>query len=151
MREHIRMSKAEVHAFLDEQRTLVVASLGRSGLPHLAPMWFAVLDGDIVFCTDRNSQKIVNLRREPRMSALVESGEEYGDLRGVHMEGTAEVSDDPAVIARVVNAVVARNIGPLDESGREGMRHAMSKRVAVLFRPTKVVSWDHRKIALATT
>jgi PPOX class probable F420-dependent enzyme len=145
MREHIRMSPTEVDAFLDEQRTLVVASIGRSGMPHLAPMWFAVLDGDIVFCTDRKSQKIVNLRREPRMSVLVESGESYGKLRGVFMEGVAEFTDD---LARVVDAVVARNIGPVEDN--DAMRHAMAKRVAVTFRPHKVVSWDHSKMFQAT-
>ena len=150
-RDRVKMSQAEIDAFLAEQRTMVVASIGKSGVPHLAPMWFAVLDGQIVFCTDRSSQKIVNLRREPRMSALVEAGEGYGELRGVFMEGVAEVSAEPAEIARVVDAVVARNIGPLDEDGSEGMRRAMAKRVAVTFRPDRVASWDHRKISVATT
>jgi PPOX class probable F420-dependent enzyme len=140
------MSPAEVAAFLDEEKTLIVATLGRNGMPHLAPMWFARLDGHIVFCTDRNSQKIVNLHRDPRMSALAEAGESYDQLRGVHMEGLAEFTDD---IERVVDAVVERNIGPLDGDGVAAVRHAMTKRVAVIFRPTKVVSWDHRKTSLA--
>lgn len=143
MREHIKMSPAEVDAFLAEQKTLVVASIGRSGVPHLAPMWFAVLDGAIVFCTDRKSQKIANLRREPRMSVLVEDGETYGELRGVFMEGVAEFTPD---VVRVVDAVVARNIGPVDDA--VALRRAMAKRVAVIFRPDKVVSWDHRKMAM---
>jgi long-chain acyl-CoA synthetase len=149
-RDRVKMSKAEVDDFLLEQRTLVVASIGKSGVPHLAPMWFAVLDGEIVFCTDRHSQKIVNLRREPRMSALVETGETYGELRGVFLEGVAEVSDDPADLARVVDAVVARYVGPLDDDeSREGLRRAMAKRVAVVFRPSRVSSWDHRKVSTA--
>ncbi|GLZ31784.1 PPOX class F420-dependent enzyme [Lentzea sp. NBRC 105346] len=145
MRDHIRMTPAEVHAFLSAQRTLIVGSVGLSGVPHLAPMWFAFLDGNIVFCTDRKSQKIANLRREPRMSVLAEAGETYGELRGVFMEGVAEFTDD---VPRVVDAVVARNIGPVEESGQ--LRRAMAKRVAVIFRPSKVASWDHRKMLVPT-
>ncbi|MFD5826437.1 pyridoxamine 5'-phosphate oxidase family protein [Lentzea sp. NPDC060358] len=143
MRDLIKMSPAETGAFLREQRTLVVATIGRTGLPHLAPMWFAFLGGDIVFCTDRKSQKIVNLRRDPRCSVLAEAGETYDQLRGVHMEGVTEFTD----LGPVVDAVVARNFGEVgeDETAREALRKAMSRRVAVLFRPTRTASWDHRK------
>lgn len=139
------MTPAEVDAFLDGQKTLIVATIGRSGLPHLAPMWFAVLDGEIVFCTDRKSQKIVNLQRDPRCSVLAEAGETYDQLRGVHMEGVAEFTPD---LGRVVDAVVARNFGEVGDSDaeREALRKAMSRRVAVIFRPTRTASWDHRKL-----
>ncbi|SDG64644.1 PPOX class probable F420-dependent enzyme [Lentzea fradiae] len=147
MRDLIRMTGTEVEAFLNEQKTLVVATIGRAGLPHLAPMWFAFLHGDIVFCTDRKSQKVVNLRRDPRCSVLAEAGETYGELRGVHMEGVGEFTD----LGPVVDAVVARNFGEVgdDETAREALRKAMSRRVAVLFRPTRTASWDHRKGAIS--
>ncbi|MCP2196430.1 pyridoxamine 5'-phosphate oxidase family protein [Lentzea flava] len=150
MREQIRMTAAEVETFLDEQKTLIVATIGRTGLPHLAPMWFAVLDGEIVFCTDRKSQKIVNLRRDPRCSVLAEAGETYDQLRGVHMEGVTEFTPD---IGRVVDAVVARNFGEVgdNEEAREAMKKAMSRRVAVIFRPTRTASWDHRKLMSGVT
>lgn len=137
------MTDAEVEKFLHEQKTLVVATIGRTGLPHLAPMWFAFLDGRIVFCSDRKSQKIVNLRRDPRCSVLAEAGETYDQLRGVHMEGEAEFTD----LGPVVDAVVARNFGEVgdDETAREALRKAMARRAAVIFRPTRTVSWDHRK------
>jgi PPOX class probable F420-dependent enzyme len=144
------MTDAEVEAFLGEQKTLIVATIGRNGLPHLAPMWFAVLDGDIVFCTDRKSQKIVNLQRDPRCSVLAEAGETYDQLRGVHMEGVAEFTPD---LGRVVDAVVARNFGEVgdDVTAREALRKAMARRVAVIFRPTRTASWDHRKTMSGAT
>ncbi|MFD9697688.1 pyridoxamine 5'-phosphate oxidase family protein [Lentzea sp. NPDC059081] len=149
MRDAIRMTAAEVEAFLGEQKTLIVATIGRSGLPHLAPMWFAFVGGELVFCTDRKSQKIVNLRRDPRCSVLAEAGETYDQLRGVHMEGVTEFTD----LGPVVDAVVARNLGEVgdDETAREAMRKAMSRRVAVLFRPTRTASWDHRKTMSGAT
>ncbi|SFR04805.1 PPOX class probable F420-dependent enzyme [Lentzea waywayandensis] len=150
MRDAIRMSAAEVEAFLGEQKTLIVATIGRNGLPHLAPMWFAWVDGELVFCTDRKSQKIVNLQRDPRCSVLAEAGETYDQLRGVHMEGVTEFTPD---LGRVVDAVVARNFGEVgsDPDAREALRKAMSRRVAVIFRPTKTASWDHRKTMSGAT
>jgi PPOX class probable F420-dependent enzyme len=149
VRDLIKMTPAEIETFLGEQKTLIVATIGRSGLPHLAPMWFAVLDGEIVFCTDRKSQKIVNLQRDPRCSVLAEAGETYDQLRGVHMEGVTEFTD----LGPVVDAVVARNFGEVgdDETARDAMRKAMSRRAAVIFRPTKTASWDHRKTMSGAT
>ncbi|MFI6095923.1 pyridoxamine 5'-phosphate oxidase family protein [Lentzea sp. NPDC051213] len=149
MRDLIKMTPAEIETFLDGQKTLIVATIGRTGLPHLAPMWFAVLDGEIVFCTDRKSQKIVNLRRDPRCSVLAEAGETYDQLRGVHMEGVTEFTD----LAPVVDAVVARNFGEVgdDDAAREALRKAMSRRVAVIFRPHRTASWDHRKTMSGVT
>lgn len=150
MRDAIKMSAEEVEAFLGEQKTLIVATIGRTGLPHLAPMWFAWVDGELVFCTDRKSQKIVNLQRDPRCSVLAEAGETYDQLRGVHMEGVTEFTPD---LGRVVDAVVARNFGEVgaDPEAREALRKAMSRRVAVIFRPTKTASWDHRKTMSGVT
>ncbi|MFS8097086.1 pyridoxamine 5'-phosphate oxidase family protein [Lentzea alba] len=149
MRDLIKMNAAEIEAFLDGQKTLIVATIGRNGLPHVAPMWFAWLDGEIVFCTDRKSQKIVNLQRDPRCSVLAEAGETYDQLRGVHMEGVTEFTD----LGPVVDAVVARNFGEVgdDETAREALRKAMARRVAVIFRPTKIASWDHRKTMSGAT
>ncbi|GGM74170.1 PPOX class F420-dependent enzyme [Lentzea pudingi] len=143
MRDAIKMSADEVETFLAGQKTLIVATIGRNGLPHLAPMWFAWVDGELVFCTDRKSQKIVNLQRDPRCSVLAEAGESYDQLRGVHMEGVTEFTD----LGPVVDAVVERNFGEVgdDPQAREALRKAMSRRVAVIFRPTKTASWDHRK------
>ncbi|MDX3660246.1 pyridoxamine 5'-phosphate oxidase family protein [Streptomyces sp. ID05-26A] len=143
MRDAIKMSADEVETFLAGQKTLIVATIGRNGLPHLAPMWFAWVDGELVFCTDRKSQKILNLQRDPRCSVLAEAGESYDQLRGVHMEGVTEFTD----LGPVVDAVVERNFGEVgdDPQAREALRKAMSRRVAVIFRPTKTASWDHRK------
>jgi PPOX class probable F420-dependent enzyme len=150
LRDLIRMTPDEVETFLDGQKTLIVATIGRTGLPHLAPMWFAVLDGEIVFCTDRKSQKIVNLQRDPRCSVLAEAGETYDQLRGVHMEGVTEFTPD---LGRVVDAVVARNFGEVgdNDEARQAMKKAMSRRVAVIFRPTRTASWDHRKLMSGVT
>ncbi|MBP2473073.1 PPOX class probable F420-dependent enzyme [Crossiella equi] len=146
-RDQITMSPQEVDDFLADQRTLVVASLGPTGHPHVVPMWFTVLDGEIVFWTYASSQKVVNLRRDPRLSCLVEAGDSYEQLRGVSMEGTAEIVADPDGVLRVGAAIAARYGGaPLDEAAVEGIRRHAAKRVAVVFHRARISSWDHRKL-----
>ena len=148
-RAEIAMSAAEIDAFLREERTVVVASNGVSGHPHVVPMWFALRDGRIEFWTYRKSQKVLNLRRDPRVSCLVEAGEEYGELCGVLVEGTAEIIDDPDEVLRIGAAVAEHSIGPLDDAARAGLRHTGAKRVGVIVHPTRVTSWDHRKLGAA--
>jgi PPOX class probable F420-dependent enzyme len=147
-RDQIRMTDDEVRAFLDEQKTLQVASINRDGTPHLVAMWYGVLDGgDVAFWTYGKSQKVLNLRRDPRLTCLVEDGEKYEELRGASITGTGVVSQDPEAVMRVGEAVYVRyNDGPLNDAAREGIKYAGAKRVAVTVRPDKVVSWDHRKL-----
>ncbi|MGH3734101.1 MAG: pyridoxamine 5'-phosphate oxidase family protein [Micromonosporaceae bacterium] len=149
-REQTRMSAGEVEAFIAERKTLMVASLDRDGAPHLVPMWFAVRDGEIVFWTYRRSQKVLNLRRDPRLSCLVEAGESYGELRGVSMRGTATIVDDPDAVRRMGETIVLRYAGPLDDAARQAVAAAVAarapKRVGVIFRPDHTATWDHRKL-----
>jgi PPOX class probable F420-dependent enzyme len=146
-RDQIMMSDAEVEAFLREERTLIVASHGAGGHPHLVAMWFALVDGKLAFWTYRTSQKVLNLRRDPRLSCLVEAGESYPELRGVSVEGTAEIVEDPGRVLGIGTAVAERFAGgPLDEDTRAGVRRSGAKRVGVIVHPTRTLSWDHRKL-----
>ena len=91
-RGQIVMSDDEVPEFLHQQRSSTVATYGPQGQIHLVGMWYAVMDGQIWFETKRKAQKVVNLRRDPRMSFLVETGHTYDQLRGVAIEGRASSS-----------------------------------------------------------
>src|SRR5207344_3537077 len=95
-RDQITMAADEIEGYLDAQRTLQVASINADGTPHLVAMWYARHDGDIAFWTYGKSQKIVNLRRDPRLTVLVATGEVYEQLKGVSIQGQAELIEDPA-------------------------------------------------------
>lgn len=145
------MSPEEVTAFVAERRTLMVASIGADGVPHLVPMWFALLDGEIGFWTYRSSQKVVNLRRDPRLTCLLEAGEEYHELRGVSMQGTAKILENPPEVRRIGEAIAARNLPAIpdaaaQEAVRAGVEAQAPKRVGILFHPYQTASWDHRKL-----
>lgn len=142
-RDAIRMSDAEVAAFLAEPRTLNVATVGPDGSIHLVSMWYLMQGACPVFTTYGKSQKVANLRRDPRLSALVEAGDDYGNLRGVELIGRAELVEDPGEVLTLV-----RDIGA--HYGRRGAgqdpARAAAKRVGVRLIPQRVISWDHAKI-----
>ena len=149
-RNEITLSDAELRDFLARSRTIILTSNGRDGVPHPMPMFFGIEpDGAIVMTTYTKSQKILNLRRDPRVSLLVEDGEAYSELRGAVLYGTAELVDDTDIVAGFLAAVAAHNGDPSDESEEAlaGRRYMASKRTGVRVRPERVVSWDHGKLA----
>jgi PPOX class probable F420-dependent enzyme len=150
-RAQIALEPDEITEMLAGIRSLTVASTGPGGHPHLVAMWFAVLDGDIWFETKAKSQKAVNLRRDPKVSCLAEDGEVYEDLRGVAIEGRAELTDDPELLWRVGVAVWERYHGPYSEDVRPHVEASLRKRVAVRVIAERVRSWDHRKLGLPSS
>jgi PPOX class probable F420-dependent enzyme len=146
-RDQIKMSDDEVRAFLDAGRDLQVASINGDGTPHLVTMWYALDGEELTFWTYGKSQKVVNLKRDPRISALVATGEKYEQLRGVSVSGTAEIVEDREAVLAFGERVFERYWGPItDDAVREGVHVMGSKRVVIRIRPEKVVSWDHSKL-----
>ena len=147
-RAQILMTDAEIADFIEHSRTATMATIGPSGLPHLIAMWYAVLDGQIWFETKAKSQKAVNLRRDDRISVLIEDGQTYDQLRGVSLEGRGVILDDPAVNLRVGISVWERYYGPYTEEQRPAVEALMTKRVVVRVDVRRTRSWDHRKLNL---
>jgi PPOX class probable F420-dependent enzyme len=148
-RQQIAMTDDERDAYLDEQRVLNVATIGPTGHPHLVAMWYAMVDGHPSFWTFGRSQKIVNLRRDPRITALVESGDTYRELRGVELVGTARIVEDFDQIVAIGRAVAAKYQGTDVASSPETrafLEGQARKRVGVVIDVDRVVSWDHTKL-----
>jgi PPOX class probable F420-dependent enzyme len=142
------MTESEVRDFLASNMKVQVASIGRDGMPHLTTLFYVLLDGRISFWTYATSQKVRNLERDPRVSALVETGNDYSELAGVSVQGTAEIVRDPDGIRRIGTAVVAAMSGGADlgDLGRDIVEHQVTKRVGIVVTPSKVASWDHAKM-----
>jgi PPOX class probable F420-dependent enzyme len=149
-RDLIRMSEQEVRDLLRSSRTIMINSNGPGGYPHPMPMWFALDDdGTVRMTTFRKSQKVVNIRRDPRVSLLVEAGRNYDELRGVVIYGKAEVVDDLEVVKAILRRIggAASLAEPAARSAADAViAKTAAKRVAILIRPEKVVSWDHGKL-----
>ncbi len=144
----VAMDDQEVLDFLHRSRTATMATLNHDGTPHLVAMWFAVLDGEVWFETKARSQKAVNLRRDPRLTVLVEDGLTYDVLRGVSLEGRATISEDPEDLWRVGVDVWERYNGPFTEEVRPLVEFMLQKRIAVRLEVDRIRSWDHRKLGM---
>jgi PPOX class probable F420-dependent enzyme len=147
-RNQVEMTPEEQDAFLREGLTLQVASIGPRGFPHLVAMWYALIDGKVCFTTYARSQKVLNLRRNPKITVMLESGRPYNELRGLVIEGDAEIiENDPQFAARV--AMMSSSRRPGEEVTTEPPAQTLAsvaKRVVVRVNPVKVYSWDHRKL-----
>jgi PPOX class probable F420-dependent enzyme len=140
------MTPDEGAEVLREARTIQIASNGQDGFPHLVAMWFGVVDGKVYFSTYETSQKVVNLQRDPRVSAMVELGHDYAELRGVVIRGKARIisagDPDRAEMEQVLVQGMAGRYG-----GGGGGGGLSPKRVIVEITPERIYSWDHRKLA----
>jgi PPOX class probable F420-dependent enzyme len=142
-RAQIAMTAEEVTAFLDEQRVVTCATLGRDGWPHLMPLWYIVRDGELWAWTYAKSQKVRNLERDPRCTLQVETGDSYDQLRGVMMKAHAVIHRED-VLELGVEIFERYTGGPVDP---EHLRAQATKRVGLQFVVREVASWNHRKLA----
>ncbi|WP_323791468.1 TIGR03618 family F420-dependent PPOX class oxidoreductase [Nocardioides sp.] len=147
-RGKIVMADDEVDAFLTEQRSSTVATLGPKGQVNLVAMWYAWHDGHVWIETKAKSQKVVNLRRDPRMSFLAESGHTYDQLRGVALEGSGVVIEDEDVVWDVCVRIFERYNAPYTEELKPFVELMARNRVVVRLDAERTRSWDHRKLGL---
>ena len=147
-RSQIEMTDGELTRFIEQSRTCTMATVGPGGMPHLVAMWYAWLDGQLWLESKAKAQKIVNLRRDDRMSVMIEAGNTYDTLRGVSLEGCGVIVTDPEEIWRVGVDVWERYTAPYSEDVRPLVEAMLRKRVAVRLDAERVRSWDHRKLGL---
>lgn len=146
MRALVQMDGDEVAAFLGATTRAHVSSLKKDGAPHVVPISYVVVDGKLTFWADNSSQKLVNLRRDPRVCAVVDDGVDFQELRGVVLSGTAELSEDPALSERVADAFAAKAPEEHRAMARQMLLSLAKERTVVTITPSSVASWDHRKL-----
>lgn len=140
------MTAEEVDDFLRSEKTLSVATHAPDGSIHMVAMWFGFVGGHVGFETFAKSQKVRNLERDPRITVMVEAGEEYSELRGVEIVGRAVVHRDEETLLALATEVVRRYYPVTPDQVAGLARGLMQKRVAVEVVPERIVSWDHRKL-----
>lgn len=147
-RASITMTDAELEAYLEEQTILNIATIGPTGHPHLVAMWYVVMDGKVTFWTFGKSQKIVNLRRDPKITGLIESGDTYDHLKGVELVGTGRIIDDYDQVLAIGKAVGVKYNGEaaISDAALPFLEAQANKRLGIQIDVERVVSWDHTKI-----
>ncbi len=149
-RSLIEMDEAQRKDYINSAQTLIIVSNGKNGFPHPMPMWFGIDDDESLLCTTfGKSQKVVNWRRDPKASLLIESGTQYAELQGVVIYAQTEIIDDHDAIIDTLMKINSRG-RELNESQRAKLRESVQgtaqKRVALRFVPEKYLTWDHTKL-----
>jgi PPOX class probable F420-dependent enzyme len=145
-RDQIKMTDHEVAGFLAEQRTVICATNGRDGWPHLMPLWYVIRDGELWSWTYAKSQKVRNLDRDDRVTLQVETGEAYDELRGVMIKARVVLHRETDDVAALGTEIFARYTGASAGDVREMVAAQAPKRVALQFVPEELATWDHRKL-----
>ena len=148
-RSSVKMGEEEIEQFLRANMKVQIATVGPDGAPHLTTLFYVMVDGQMFFWTYGRSQKIQNLRRDPRITCLVEDGEDYFELRGVTIQGKARLVEEYDDIRALGARVAKRMAGNVDlgDFGDEIVDKQARKRVGIVVEPVKVASWDHHKMA----
>ena len=148
-RDQIKLTEVEQRQLIENERIVVVSSLGPRGWPHLMPLWYVPRDGEIWIWTYAKSQKVKNLERDPRATLLIETGFEYGELRGGQIEAEAEIIRDLDRIVDYAKEMTVRyseGIESVEGDAEASLQAQAPKRVAIHFHPKRIASWDHRKL-----
>ena len=148
-RAEITLSDEELLELLESERIAVVSSIGPRGWPHLMPLWYVPRGGEVWIWTYAKSQKVRNLERDSRATVLVETGHEYGELRGAMIEAEAEIHRDFETVlgfAEELTVRYAEGISSVEGDAKAALEAQAPKRVAIHFRPLRTATWDHRKL-----
>jgi PPOX class probable F420-dependent enzyme len=147
-RDQIKLTPDEVAEFLAQERVMNVATHGSDGWPHVTSLWYVMRGTDPWIWTYAKSQKVKNLERDDRATTLVESGDQYSELKGVMLKARAHIERDTEKIIDFAEELFAKYQGT--QPGAEGMRDALrgqaAKRVAIRFEVVETVTWDHSKL-----
>jgi PPOX class probable F420-dependent enzyme len=146
-RKQITMSDDELRAFLADQMVMHCATVGPSGRPHLVSLWYVPDGVELRGWTYAKSQKARNLERDPRATVEIDDGVQYHELRGVMLECDVELERETERVAGYGLELFGRyGGGELVPEVRAMVEKQAPKRVGLRFTPTRVVSWDHRKL-----
>ncbi len=143
-RDEIKLTPEEQATLLREARKAALATLDKEGFPHVVAMNFLARDGAIFMTSYGKAQKVVNIRRNPKVAVMVETGRAYSDLRAVMIRGECEVIEDTATVEATMHAIREKNEG--DAALPRRPLTTAPKRVVLKVIPKKIASWDHRKL-----
>ena len=142
----IRMTPEEQDEFLTRARTMVLCTVDKDGYPHAVAMGYMVKDGCIYMTSYRKAQKVVNIRRNPKVAVMVESGTAYNQLKGVMIRGRCEIIDAPDEVWKIMREIRTFQEGGVPPPADAVVQARTQKRSVLKIIPEKVASWDHSKL-----
>ena len=148
-RDQIKLTEEELAELLESERIVVVSTIGPRGWPHVMPLWYVPREGDVWIWTYGKAQKVKNLERDRRATLMIETGVEYTELRGVQIEAEAELIRDVDGIVDFAKDLTVRyseGIDSVEGDAAAALQAQAPKRVAIHFHPSRIATWDHRKL-----
>ena len=142
-RQQIQLTPEEQTAFLGQHHKAAFATIDKDGFPHVVGMNYFVKDGAFYMTSYGKAQKVLNVRRNPKVGLMVETGDSYAELRGVMVRGHCEIIED---VDAVKATFAARAEGRVPRAPGPGAVASAPKRVVLKVVPHRVTSWDHRKL-----
>jgi PPOX class probable F420-dependent enzyme len=143
-RKQIELTPDERDKFLAEPHTAALTTVDKDGFPHVVAMAYLYKDGVIYMTSYGKAQKVLNVRRNPKVGVMVESGRKYSELRGVMIRGNCEVVDDPEAVRMTMRGVAGNESQAV--AVPSGAASSAPKRVVLKITPLKTASWDHSKL-----
>ena len=142
-RRQINLSPEEQVAFVRATRKASLATVDKDGFPHLVAMTVGIHDGVYYMTSYAKAQKVLNIRRDPKVALMVEAGGSYAELKGVMVRGNCEIIEGAEAV-RDAWAIIA---GVDNQPRRRETNDSAPKRVVLKVTPEKIYSWDHTKLA----
>jgi PPOX class probable F420-dependent enzyme len=145
----LRLSPEEAWDFLDRAHTGIFTTLRADGSPVALPVWFVTLDRTICLGAPAGTKKIVRVRRDPRASFLVESGERWAALKAVHVSGRVEIVSDDELATRVGQALDEKYRDfrtPSSSMPEDTQKHYAQRTILRLHPEGRILSWDNSRI-----
>ena len=118
-------------------RTGMLGYVASDGRPLVAPVWFVVDDGQLVFNTNRHTSKARALDRDSRVTICVD--DPHPPYSFVQVQGVATVTEDPPDVLDIATRTGARYMGA-DRAEEFGRRNAVPGELVVRVNPTKVIA-----------
>ena len=143
-RQQIQLTPEEQAAFFRERKKAALATIDKDGYPHVVAMNYFARDGAFYMTSYGKAQKVLNVRRNPKVALMAEAGDEYSELRGVMVRGHCEIIEGEAAVRAAFEGRAVAQANPARVNS--GAEASAPKRVVLKIVPEKIVSWDHRKL-----
>jgi len=141
-RRQIQLSETEQAGFLGANRKAALATLDQDGYPHLVAMTYGVKDGAFYMTSYAKAQKVLNIRRNPKVALMIEAGGAYSELKGIMVRGICDIAESEDAV-REAWAIISRDTGT---PRRRETNDSAAKRVVLKVTPHRIVTWDHSKL-----
>jgi PPOX class probable F420-dependent enzyme len=145
----VRLDDTEAADFLASSHTGVLATIRSDGSPALVPLWFVMVGGQVCLRTPGKSAKVSHIRRDPRVSFLVESGRAWAELKAVVLYGRAELVKDADVMAQIDEAFAAKYADhglPANAPARTRAHYAAERAHIRVTVTRRSLTWDNSKL-----